>query len=91
MQNNHVEKLPVYIVTFFRGYLTGKIARGFAPEDSRVAWSEKELKNRPIEAAPSLSTFADDERVWKTIDSLEAVAAETSASNTLYFYLIYFL
>ncbi|XP_062521595.1 1-deoxyxylulose-5-phosphate synthase YajO-like [Corticium candelabrum] len=62
------------------GYLTGKIARGFAPEDSRVAWSEKELKNRPIEAAPSLSTFADDERVWKTIDSLEAVAAETSKS-----------
>ncbi|XP_062521407.1 1-deoxyxylulose-5-phosphate synthase YajO-like [Corticium candelabrum] len=62
------------------GYLTGKITRGFAPEDSRVAWSEKELKNSEIQAAPSLSTFADDERVWKTIDSLKAVATETSKS-----------
>ena len=77
--------------TLLRGYLTGKITRGFAPEDSRVAWSEKELKNSEIQAAPSLSTFADDERVWKTIDSLKAVAAETSDCSTLYFYLIYFL
>ena len=53
------------------------MTRDSAPKDSRAAWAEEALKNKPMQAAPGISTFAADERAWKTIDSLKAVAAET--------------
>jgi aryl-alcohol dehydrogenase-like predicted oxidoreductase len=62
------------------GFLTGKVTRDSAPQDSRAAWAEEALKNRPLEAAPGISKYANDERAWKTIDSLKAVSAETGKS-----------
>jgi len=60
------------------GWLTGKITRDKAPEDSRVAWAES--TGSKLQSAPGFSSFSKDESVWTLLDTLSAIAKETSRS-----------
>lgn len=64
------------LYSILSGFLTGKVTRESAPEGSRVAWAEND-RSFQLPIAPGIYTFADDERAWRTIDCLKAVAEET--------------
>lgn len=55
------------------GWLTGKVTKSGAPEGSRIQHYETNKQQRP----PMFRDFASEEKTWKIIDTLKAVAGET--------------
>jgi hypothetical protein len=61
------------MLVIFRGWLTGKVTKSGAPEGSRIQHYETNKQQRP----PMFRDFASEEKTWKIIDTLKAVAGET--------------
>lgn len=61
------------------GWLAGRVSReGGAAPGSRIAWAEE--TGSKLQSHPGFSRFKEEERVWRLIDGVAAVAKEAAAT-----------